>query len=197
MSQALDEMLKLVADASRRDCEAVAASAERDARELIGAAHRAARRRMHDSVLEIRQIMRRELNQAQAALETARRQHQQRCDFRLLEASWSLLGDALVRRWQDAPARQAWIASLVHQARHALPVGNWQVHHPVDWPTNERERLAADLSAVGVTPQWIVDPRARAGLRLCAQGACLDGTAEGILADRAAIQAQLLAKLSE
>jgi hypothetical protein len=197
MSQALDEMLKLVADASRKECEAVAESAEREARELTGAAHRAARRRMHDSVLEIRQIMRRELNQAQAALETARRQHQQRCDFRLLEASWSLLGDALARRWQDAAARKTWIASVVRQAQHALPGGTWQVHYPADWPSAERERLAADLSAAGVTPQWIVDQGVSAGLRLCAQGACLDGTAEGILADRAAIQAQLLAKLNE
>lgn len=197
MSQALSEMLKLVADASRKECEAITAAAEREGRELIAAAHRAARRRMHDNILEIRQIMRRELNQAQAALETARRQHQQRCDFRLLEASWPLLRDALAQRWRESDARREWVQSMVRQAQRALPPGAWRVHHPADWPTAERERVASQLSQAGVSVEFVVDPSASAGLRLCAAGACLDGTAEGILTDHAAIQARLLAKLSE
>lgn len=197
MMRALDEMLKLVADASRKDCEAIMAEADREARELTGAAHRAARRRMHENVLEIRQIMRREVNQAQAALETARRQHQQRCDFTLLEASWPLLREALARRWHDTAGRGHWIESLLQEAQRALPAGPWDVHHPADWPAAEREQLAAQLASAGVTPAFSVDRAVSAGLRLCAHGACLDGTAEAILADRAAIQARLLAKLSE
>ena len=64
MTRALDEMLKLVDDASRKDSEAIAEAAALEARELTGTAHRASRRRMHENVLEIRQIMRREVNQA-------------------------------------------------------------------------------------------------------------------------------------
>lgn len=197
MTGALAEMLKLVADTSRHECEAVLATAGQEARELLGAAHRAARRRMHDNVLEIRQVMRRELDQAQAALETARRQHQQRCDFTLLDASWPLLREALARRWQDTAARQVWVESLVRQARRALPAAAWQVHHPAGWSDAERAQLAAQLSAAGITGRFAVDGMASAGLRVCADGACLDGTAEGILADRDAIQARMLAKLSE
>jgi len=197
MSDALDEMLMLVADASRKDCEAIAAAAEREARELTGAAHRAARRRMHENVLEIRQIMRRDVNQAQAALETARRQHQQRCDFTLLEASAPLLREALALRWKDEAGRRAWVESLVRQAQRALSPGTWQIHHPRDWMGTERDRLVEQLSSAGVTPELIADPAVGAGLRICAQGACLDGTAEAILSDRAAIEAQLLAKLGE
>lgn len=197
MTGALADMLKLVADSSEREREEILAAAGREARELLGATHRAARRRMHDNVLEIRQVMRRELDQAQAALETARRQHQQRCDFALLEASWPLLREALARRWQDAGARQVWVESLLRQAQRALPAGAWDVHCPADWPASERERLAAQLASAGITVRFLVDATASAGLRLCAGGACLDGTAEGILGDRAAIQARLLARLSE
>jgi hypothetical protein len=196
MDAALEEMLKLVAEHERQECDTVAAQAAREAQELTQRAHRAARRRMHENVVEIRQLMRREQNQARAALETAKRQHQQRCDFALLESGAPRLRAALAGRWQNAATRRRWCESLIEQARAALPSGEWIVHHPADLGDAERELLARELRALNGAPaQFAPDGKLSAGLRLCAAGACLDGTLEGLLVDRATVQARLLAKL--
>jgi F0F1-type ATP synthase membrane subunit b/b' len=193
---ALEEMLKLVAEQQRKACESIHARAQQEVQELIQSAHRAARRRMHDNVAEIRQLMRREQNQARAALETAKRQHQQRCDFAVLESGWPRLRAALMRRWQDAALRRRWCDALIAQARATLPRGPWQVYHPADVSEAERIHLAQALaSASGAPAHCHASDKLSAGLKLCCEGACLDGTLDGSLRDRAAIQAQLLAKL--
>ena len=198
MAEALEQMLKLVTEQQERECAAIAARAATEAHDILAAAHRSARRRMHENVLEIRQIMRREMNQAQAALETARRQHTQRCDFGLIESGWPKLRVAVLARWREPQARRAWIDSLVQQAQTALPRGRWDVHHPADLAAADRDYLRQSIvAAAGEAPRLLVDAQASAGLRLCAAGACLDGTREGILADHAAIQARLLAMLEE
>lgn len=198
MATALEEMLKLVTEQRDRECAGIAARAAAEARDILTAAHRSARRRMHENVLEIRQIMRREINHARAALETAKRQHAQRCDFALIETGWPKLRAAMLARWREAPARRAWIDSLVQQARSALPRGRWDVYHPVDLAAADRDYLTPSIvAAAGEAPRFVVDAETSAGLRLCAAGACLDGTLEGILADRAAIEARLLAMLDQ
>lgn len=195
---ALDEMLKLVAEQERKECEAIGARAHEEAQGLIHGAHRAARRRMHENLAEIRQLMRREQNQAQAALETAKRQHQQRCDFALLESGWPRLRAALSKRWQDPALRRQWCDALIEQARAALPRGTWQVHHPANLSEAERQHLAQALkSASGAPAQCHAETKISAGLKLCCEGACLDGTLEGTLRDHASLQAQLLAKLAQ
>lgn len=198
MADALEEMLKLVAEQQGKECAAAAERAGTEARDVLAAVHRGARRRMHENVLEIRQIMRREMNQAQAALETAKRQHTQRCDFALIESGWPKLRAAMLARWREAGARRVWIDSLVRAAQVALPHGSWDVFHPADLGAADRDYLAQSIAAfAGVVPRFVVDDKVSAGLRLCAAGACLDGTLEGILGDHAAIQARLLAKLEE
>lgn len=198
MADALEEMLKLVTEQQDRECAAITERADTETRDILAAAHRGARRRMHENVLEIRQIMRREMNQAQAALETAKRQHTQRCDFALIESGWPKLRVAVSARWREAGARRAWIDSLVQQAQTALPRGSWEVHHPADLAAADRDYLTQSVAAAaGEAPRFLVDAKASAGLRLCAAGACLDGTLEGILGDHAAIQARLLAMLEE
>lgn len=198
MAEALEEMLKLVTEQQARECAAITERTGTEAHDILAATHRGARRRMHENVLEIRQIMRREMNQAQAVLETARRQHTQRCDFALIESGWPKLRVAVLARWRETAARRAWIDSLVQQAQTALPRGSWEVYHPADLAAADRDYLTQAISAAaGAAPRFLIDAKASAGLRLCAAGACLDGTLEGILGDHSAIQAILLAKLEE
>ena len=72
------------------------------------------------------------------------------------------------------------------------------MHHPADLSEAEREHLAQALkSASGAPRQCHADDKLSAGLKLCCEGACLDGTLEGTLRDHATIQAQLLAKLAQ
>ncbi len=195
---ALIEMLKLVEDHELARCREIMARAQREARQLLHEAHAAARLRMRRHAQELKHLRNRERSRAQAELATARRQHRQRGDRALLDAGWAQLRQALAARWQAPAARRRWIDNLVRAALARLPRGPWTVTCSAAWDRAEREALAKQLtSALGAAPAWIEDRNVAAGLRFCVVGACLDGTLDGLLADRAAVEAMLLAELRE
>lgn len=195
---ALVEMLKLVEDHELARCREIMARAQHEARQLLRAAHAEARQRMRRHAQELKQRRDRERSRAEAELATARRQHRQRGDRALLDAGWAQLRQALAARWQAPTARRRWIENLARQALARLPRGSWTVSHPAAWDRTEREALAKQLASVlGAAPAWTGDRDIAAGLRFCVGGACLDGTLDGLFADRAAVEAMLLAGLRE
>ncbi len=194
----LVEMLKLVEDHELARCREIMARAQREARQLLREAHAAARERMHRHAQELKYLRNRERGRAQAELATAHRQHRQRGDRALLDSGWAQLRQALAARWQEPAARRRWVESLTRQALARLPRGSWTVICPATWDRTEREAPTKQLASVlGTAPAWIEDRNVAAGLRFCAGGACLDGTLAGMLADRAAVEAMLLAELRE
>jgi len=193
---ALTGMLELIAAHEARACGAILGQARKEAQRLIREAHRDVRTRMHQTLLDLRNQMRHEIAQADAALETARRQHRARCEFALLKWAEKPLREAFIARWQDARARGAWVNQLVIQARRVLPAVSWEVLHAPGWPAAEHEQLAAELTRdLGHAPIFVERTDIEAGLRLCAKGACLDGTLAGLLADRDTVHGRLLADL--
>ena len=198
MSQAvaLAEMLKLVENHERARCREVTAQAQHEARRLLREAHAGARRRMHRHVQELKHFRDREQTRAQAEVATARRQHRQRCDRALLEAGRVQLRASLLARWQETGARRRWVENLVRQAFARLPRGRWTIAHPAGWDKAERDALTQPPArAPGAAPEWIEDRQIAAGLRFHVGGACLDGTLDGLLADRTAVEALLLAEI--
>jgi len=195
---ALAEMLRLVESDAQARCREIAARAQREAHSLRRVAHAGARERMRRHVQELKALRDRETGRARAALATAHRQQQQRGDRTLLETGWALLRAALARRWQEPAGRRRWIDYLTQRALARLPRGQWTLVCPAGWDRAEREALGKPLTtALGMTPEWKEDRGITAGLRLCAGGACLDGTLDGLLVDRAAVEALLLAELGE
>lgn len=193
-----DELLRLVSEHERRRCAEITAAAEAQAAAVVREAHRNARARMRENVSTLKQERQRSLALADAELDTVRRQHQQRCDYALLESAWEPLRAALAARWRDSAARRRWVAAFVRHALARLPHVAWRIEHPADWPGAERAALAASLgSALGMAPQFAVAGDIAAGLRVQAGAALLDGTLEGLLADRRAVEALLLAEIGQ
>lgn len=193
---ALREMLKLLEEHELFHCKERITRAQHEARVIVREAHRSARSRMHRNIAELRRRTEREIALAEAELNTAVRRHRQRREQALIAAGWEPLTAALARRWRNPAARSRWTASLVERALATLPRGPWRVAHPPGWPEAERKGLIAALQEkLGDAPALVGDETVTAGLRLCAQGTCLDGTLEGMLADRTAIEAMLLAAL--
>ena len=196
-TDAMSALLKLVADDEQRRCREILARAEAGAQMTLREAQRAARARVRENVQALKQERRQALALATAELDTARRQHQQRRDQALLEAAWQPLQAALAARWRDASARSRWVDGLVLRALTRLPRGLWRVEHPSDWPAAERSRFVSVLSAaLGQEPQLHVAADITAGLRVHAGSAQLDGTLAGLLSDRRAIEALLLAEMA-
>jgi hypothetical protein len=197
-SVALVEMLKLVEEHELGRCREALTRAHAQAQVMRREAQRVARARMHAHIQALKQERRRALALASAELDTAQRQHRNRCDYALIETGLKQLDAALANRWQDAAARHQWVERVVRNARARLPRERWEISHPPGWPESEQRELAARLAPeLGAAPVFRAEIGIRAGLCVRAGTARLDGTLDGLLADRAAIEALMLAELAE
>ncbi len=194
----LQHLLEVVERNRDERCRALLAEARTQARLLVEKAHREARVRLHQKVLETREKVRLQLASAQAQRETRLRLQRHRADRALLTRTWQPLTEKMLQRWRQADARQLWIDNLVEQASTLLVDRNWHIEHPLDWPASERAELEARLGKdLGSKPGFAARAEIEAGLRICAGAACVDGTLEGLLRDRSRIEALLLATLNE
>ena len=112
----------------------------------------------------------------------------------MLEAAWPRLAPAIERRWDEAPSRARWIGAQVALARRRRAAPPWTLRHPPGDGVAANVRAAlARAGLAGVVLQ--ADPALRAGLVIEADAATLDSTPAALLADRAAVEAELLARL--
>jgi vacuolar-type H+-ATPase subunit H len=195
-----ERLLEVIETHRSQGCGEVLGQAREEARRLVRQAFREAHQRLHEGVQEQRVRSQEAVNDALARLQTRRRAWEQETLRRLLDLGWQEVRHALERRWQDSAARRLWCTGLLDQARHALfTTGHpWRVHHPTDWAEADRESLCIACSAYGgPTPLFAEDRTIAAGLRIEADGAVLDGTLEGLLYDRTAVEAMILAELEE
>jgi hypothetical protein len=191
------QLLQVVVRHRDERCNELLGQARREAAQVIRQAHAEARARMHQSVQGIRDERRSRLAAAEAKLQTRRRRRREGADLWLLAAAWQPLRKALQARWVQETSRRQWIDFLVQQACTLLVATDWQIEHPLDWSMQERAALEARLgSQLGRQPEFIPREQISAGLRICANGTCVDGTLEGLLRDQIRIESLLLARFN-
>lgn len=179
----------------RRRCRELTEAARAEAAAMVRQARRGARERMHKAVQEERSRISRSLQKAEAQLQTHARQRHQARAMQLIKEGWSPLQAALRRRWADPASRRLWCDALVAEALERLGPDAWQVEHPAGWDPAELGEALGDVSGrTGGRPAFVARDEIQAGLRICAGSACLDGTIEGLLADRADVEGRLLAE---
>lgn len=192
----VETLLALVEQHRAERCSKLLAEAQERRQALLREAYGEARVRVHEAIVTERRRGQDKLDATRAQLETRARQQQHRTALLLLQHGWELLGQAVLQRWKSAPQRQQWVCDLLRQALQRLPRCSWVIEHPPGWELAECAEMQDQLQAhCGGMPELRADDQIDAGLRICADGACLDGTLEGLLADRNAIEAQLLAQL--
>ena len=191
-------LLEVVETDRKRRREAIIDEARARAVATVAGAHAEARARVRGAFCEERQRLEARLAAARARLLTHHRGRERRRAADLLAAGSHKLTAALCARWRDPASRKCWAASVIFEAKKALPRGVWRIVHSPGWPDDERDALAATLaSELGALPQFVVAEAARAGLRVTAAGNIIDGTLDGLTADRAEIGSRLLAALED
>lgn len=170
-------------------------AAEREGWAIVAQAHADARRRMHDAIEELRRERARGVARARARLETDALMRAQQRAAEAIRQAWPFLIEALDARWKDATARLAWAEELARHARDRLMPGRCTVQHPAGWGADEQRRFRESLGAGRDVVDFVIDCEIGAGLRIRAGQATLDATPQGLLADRAAIEALLLAEI--
>ena len=198
VSAQLKHLLAVVEQRRSERCKAVMEQAHEQAREVVKQAYRDARRRMHRELDDIRQKLRQQMVSVVARRQTRKRQRRQQADEALLTTSWLNLHEACLYCWRDSLMRRRWVEDLVDQAASVLVDSHWLIEHPLDWPAQERAALQLRLQKqIAHMPHFEVKSRIAAGLRICAGGACVDGSADGLLRERLDIEAVLLARINE
>jgi hypothetical protein len=192
----VDTLLALLEQHRAERCAQLLAQAQERRHAVLREAYAEARLRVREAIRSERRRGASRLEATRAQLETRARQQQHRTALLLLQQGWELLGQAVLQRWTAAPQRRAWAGALLQQALQVLPRCGWTIEHPPGWDVAECDELHGAIQAhCGNAPQLRGNDQLHAGLRIHAEGACLDGTLEGLLADREAIEAQLLAQL--
>jgi hypothetical protein len=189
-------LLELIENDRARQCAQILGEAHGHAAATRGEAQAQARARRHQAFTELRQHRHEQIAAAQARLATHRRLHEQQRTTALLQLAWQQLPDVLHSLWRQGAARAAWVAQVLTSALARLPHGAWRIVHAPDWPAAERDALAQRLAAEsGLAPAFEADAAIDAGLRIVSGGNVIDGTRDGLLADRTELEARLLRQL--
>lgn len=186
-------LLDLVEADRARQCAQILGEANARANTLRTQAQAEARARLRQAFESQRHLSRQRVAAAQAQLATQRRLQAQQRTAALLRLAWQQLPGALQVRWQQADARAAWVADVLAAAQARLPRGPWHIAHAPDWPVAEQQALAPKLAAAnGAAPVFEANARITAGLKVAIDGNLIDGTLDGLLGDRALVDARLL-----
>jgi len=152
------------------------------------------RAQVHEAIAELREEGRRRLIRAKAQVATQKRAREQRRAAEAVSDALPLLQEALLARWNDPEARRLWTDAVARQCAVRLRRDAWVVDHPAGWNKKAQEQF---LAALGDVPDvtFKADKAIACGLRITADGAALDATPSGLLADATAVAALLLEEL--
>jgi restriction endonuclease len=193
-AQARQHLLEVVERYRAEKCEALLEQAQQQARQLVRESYAEARSRARRGIAQVRQQSRDRIAAAEAHHQTRIRQQRQAENSKLLAGLWQPLQEELQLRWQQPEARHEWVEAVVAKALASLRASAWQVEHPPQWPQPERDTLRRELQETELS--FVPCSDVRAGLRICAGGACVDGSVQGLLRDRTRIESLLLARLN-
>ncbi len=183
----------MLTDLRRFEAERVKATlrgARDQASELRTDARKTSRQRVRASVADVRQRLRDATRRAAARAETHTRLRDQARMCEVLRRGWESLPDLLGEAWDEPACRRRWCAAAFGQAKHLLLSARWTIEHPQAMDPQEFATPLADLGVAEVSYRECSD--IRAGLRILTDGACLDATTPGLIADRTRVEARLL-----
>lgn len=193
-----DAMLRLIRRHQTAAAGEILDRAHAVARERLRAARANARRRAHEAATGLRGEVETRLTRLRAGEQAEDRENRLARDAMALGEGRALLREALLTRWRDAGSRRRWCTSVIEDAARLLPKGQWELAHPADWSEEERdEAMRAATEAAGERPVPTPAEDIEAGLRIAIGDAVLDGTAQGLLARAAELDARLLAAFHE
>lgn len=194
----VQRLLEIVEAYRKLQCDTLITQAQQDSQQIISHAYQDARARLHQDIQDSREHMRSELSSARAKLHTMMMQQRHQADQRFLEQSWKLLVDKLQARWQQPKQRQEWVNKIVLNAIRMVPGKDWLIEHPQDWSKSEQKQLRSQVNDE-YTGQLKFSNVAEitAGIRIVTDGAIIDGSLQGLMADRTGIESIFLAQCRE
>lgn len=194
----LDLQVQSVLDALRAQqdsrCREIESAAARKAEQLLTDTRQRMRERVHRAITEERQRRETALLESRHRIETAGRRRVQEQYRKFLHDAEPLFRAELEERWRVEESRRSWCEMLLGEAADRLPGDRWTIEHPVDWSRSDAQWLEQAFAARELPkPEFVEGADIVAGLRVRLGAACLDATLDGLMANRDAVEAHLLA----
>lgn len=197
-AETLAHLLGVVTENREHRCAEVSERTRAEANEIIKQAHARVRGRLRRHIVTLREQYRVRIAAAQAHKQTLIRQQHQKSDKAILEAAWPVLREVLLALWMDPVSRQAWTDAAIASAESTLLETDWRIEHPRDFTIDEHNRLKQLLLAdKGNAPTLLAGDDIEAGIRIIAHGTVIDATLEGLLQQKATIEATLIARIEQ
>lgn len=188
-------LLQQVTSDREQRCAALRATVAQQAQQIVRSAWREARQSVDHAVTQERSRMELGLRQARARADIEARHDEQRSSRKLLDHMWSEIAQVLARRWGMPATRDAWIEAAMSEAGRLLGGRDWLIESALERTQAQcRELLEQARRCGAATSTWAVQTALPAGLRITAQGVCVDATVPGLLSGRGAIEAAFLAE---
>lgn len=192
----LQRLLEIVESYQQEQCHQFREQAEQQSRQIIQHAYRNARARLRNHILEDRHYLEQELSATRAKRHTFNMQLKHQASQEFLEDSWQLLTSRLIQRWENPKQRGDWIKSVIDNALRSLAGSDWQVSHGDLFSEADKQQIVQLLAGNEAEIKIIFSkvPDVRAGILVTSDSASVDGSVDGLLADRVRIEAKILAQ---
>lgn len=192
----VEHLLKVVNQYEQEHCDSMRIRARQQADSIIKDAYLRVRERTRRSIEEVRSRSLQDLKMAEASLQTQIRLARHKLDEAFLEQAWTSLRDVLCLRWKDKEMRGQWINEIVQKADEVLISRQWMLECPDSLTDDECNKLNEQLQSLNLESLELKQgEKINAGLRICAGGACIDGSVDGLLRQRARIEEMFLASI--
>jgi hypothetical protein len=194
----MNHLLGVVDEYREKQCNKLLEEANAQAQAIIRKAYQESRQRLHREIQQGRENGRQAIASAEAQMLTRQRHLRQANDKVMLDRAWGKLQQHLLQVWQTDSLRSTWLDNILQAARTTLNTGTWHIEHPADMSDKELDQLSAAIQQyTGNEPAQEKDNTLSAGVRLCCDGACVDGTLAGMMSYRDFIESMLLYELNQ
>jgi hypothetical protein len=197
-NETIEHLLGVVVENREKRCQQVREKAHQQARDITRQAHARSRARMHRHVNELREKYRARISSANARNQTLLRQQHQKEDRAMLDVAWPLLREAMMALWNDPESRRDWLQAAVSSASSSLRDNGWHIEHPRNL-TEEDVKLITHMLPNGKSKhtKLVATDTIDAGIRITVKGTVVDATLDGLLKQKNAIEALILAHIKQ
>ncbi len=197
-TETLEHLLGVVVENREKRCLELRENAQQQANEIIRQAYSKGRVRMHYHIEALREKYRLRVTAATARNQTLLRRQHQKEDRAILDIAWPLLREAILALWNEPVARHRWLDAAIASASTELREHGWRIEHPPGLGGEDIKKINQSCSRdEGKGPELSAADDIKAGIRIIAGGTVVDATLEGLLQQKTAIEARIIARIRQ
>ena len=192
----MEHLLGVIVENREQRCQDVRDKAALQATDIIKQAYTRGRARLRRHINELREKYRLRVASAHARNQTLLRRQHQKEERAIIDVAWPMLNQAMLALWKKSKTRHQWLDAAMVQATELLRQQEWYIEHPQEFSEADKQRIVKKF-AHGREPGMKACEDIDAGVRIIIEGTVVDATLGGLLKQRTAIEARMIARIKQ